>query len=42
MQKELDWLRVWLLVRNQDDIQATLPTHDLVILTKCHKDWQIL
>ena len=25
---------------NQADIQATLPTHELIILTKFHKDWQ--
>ena len=46
MQKKLDWLRVSPLVKNpqflsnQADIQAILPTHGLVILTKFHKDWQ--
>ena len=25
---------------NPADIQAFLPTHELVILTKFHKDWQ--
>ena len=25
---------------NQADIQATLPTHELIILTKFHDDWQ--
>ena len=46
MQKKLDWLKNWLLVKNpqflsnQADIQATLPTHELIILTKFHDDWQ--
>ena len=46
MQKRLDWLKIWLLVKNQlflsnqAHIQATSPTHELVILTKFHKDWQ--
>ena len=46
MQRKLDWLNIWLLVQNrqflsnQADIPATLPTHELVILTKIHKDWQ--
>ena len=46
MQKELDWLKIWLLVKNpqflsnQADIQATLPTHELVILTNFHKGLQ--
>ena len=46
MQKKLDWLKNWLLVKNpqflsnQADIQATLPTHELIILTKFHTDWQ--
>ena len=46
MQKKLDWLKIWLLVKNpqflsnQTDIQATSPTHELVILVKFHKDWQ--
>ena len=45
MQKKLDWLKKLLLVKdsqflsNQADIQAILPTHELVILTKFHKDW---
>ena len=46
MQKKLDWLKNWPLVKNlqflsnQADIQATLPTHELIILTKFHNDWQ--
>ena len=46
MQKKLDWLKNWPLVKNpqflsnQADIQATLPTHELIILTKFHDDWQ--
>ena len=46
MQKRLDWLKIWLLVKNpqflsnQADISATSPTHKLVILIKFHKDWQ--
>ena len=46
MQKKLDWLKIWLSVKNpqfssnQADIPATPPTHELVILTKFHKDWQ--
>ena len=46
MQKKLDWLKIWSLVKNpqflsnQADIQATLPTHELIILTKFHNDWQ--
>ena len=46
MRKELDWLKIWLLVKNslflfkQADIQVTLPTHELVNLIKFHKDWQ--
>ena len=46
MQKNLDWLKNWPLVKspqflsNQADIQATSPTHELVISTKFHKDWQ--
>ena len=45
MQKKLDWLKISPLVKNpqffsnQADIQAILPTHELVILTKFHKDW---
>ena len=44
--KKMDWLKIWLLVKdpqflsNQADIPATSPTHELVILTKFHKDWQ--
>ena len=46
MQKKLDWLKISPLVKNpqfvsnQADIQAIVPTHGLVILTKFHKDWQ--
>ena len=46
MQKKLDWLKILPLVKNlqflsnQADIQATSPTHELVILTKSHKDWE--
>ena len=46
MQKKLDWLKDWILVKdpqflsNQADIQEILPTHGLVILTKFHKDLQ--
>ena len=46
MQKKLDWLKIWLLVKNpqflsnQADIQATLPTHELIILSKFLKDWK--
>ena len=46
MQKRLEWLKIWLLVKyqqflsNQADIQATLPTHELIILTKFHNNWQ--
>ena len=45
MQKKFDWLKISPLVENlqslcnQADIQAILPTHELVILTKFHKDW---
>ena len=45
MQKKLDWLKISPLVKNQQflsnqaDIQAILPTHELVISTKFHKDW---
>ena len=44
MQKKLDWVKNWLLVKNQpflsnrDDTQATLPTYELIILSKFHKD----
>ena len=46
MQKKLDWLKILPLVKNpqflsnQANIQAIVPTHGLVILTKFHKDWQ--
>ena len=46
MQKKLDWLKIWLIVKNQQflsnqvDIPPTSSTHELVILTKFHKDWQ--
>ena len=46
MQKKLDCLNIWLLVKNplflsnQADIQATSPTHELVVLTNFHNDWQ--
>ena len=46
MQKKLDWLKNWPLVKNpqissnQADILANLFTHELIILTKFHKDWQ--
>ena len=46
MQKELDWLKNWPLVKNpqisfnQADIQATSPIHELIILIKFHKDWK--
>ena len=46
MQKKLDWHNNWLLVKNsqllsnQADIPATSPTHEVVILTNFHKDWQ--
>ena len=46
MQKKLDWLKNWQLVKklqflsNQVDIEATLPTHELIILTNIHNDWQ--
>ena len=42
MQKKLDWLKIWLLVKNpqflsnQANILAISPTHELVILTKFH------
>ena len=44
--KKLDWLKISPLVKNpqflsnQADIQAIVPTHGLVIVTKFHKDWQ--
>ena len=40
MQKKIDWLKISPLVKipqllsNQADIQAILPTHELIILTK--------
>ena len=46
MQKKLDWLKIWLLVKNpqflsnQADIQGMLFTYELVILTKFYEDWQ--
>ena len=46
MQKKLDWLKISPVVQNlqflsdQAEIQAILPTHELVILIKFHKDWQ--
>ena len=46
MRKELDWLKIWLLVKNpqfisnQADLQVTLPTHELKIVSKFHKDWK--
>ena len=45
MQKKLDWLKISLLVKNLQfsfdpaEISAILSTHELVILTKFHKDW---
>ena len=42
MQKNLDWLKNWPLVKNPQFLsnQATLPTNELIILTKFHNDWQ--
>ena len=46
MQQKIDWLKISPLVENlqslcnQADILAILPTNELVILTKFHKDWQ--
>ena len=46
MQKKLDWLKISPVVKNlqflsnQAEIQAILPTHELFILTKFHKDRQ--
>ena len=37
MQNKLDWSQ---FLSNQADIQATLPTHELITLTKFHLDWQ--
>ena len=45
MQKNPNWLKIWIIVKNpqflsnQADIQAILPTHELVNLTKFHDDW---
>ena len=44
--KKIDWLKISKLIKNeqflsnQADIQAILPTHELVISTKFHKNWQ--
>ena len=44
--KKIDWLKISKLIKNeqflsnQADIQAILPTHELVISTKFHKDRQ--
>ena len=46
VQKKMDWIKIWPLVKslpflsNQADIQAILPTHELIILTKFHNDLQ--
>ena len=46
MEKKLDWLKISPIVKNlqflsdQAEIQAILPTHELFIFTKFHKDWQ--
>jgi len=46
MQKKIDCLKNWPLIKNplflsnQADIQATLPTHELILLTKFHNYWQ--
>ena len=46
MQKRLDWLKIWPLVKklqfllNQADILAILTTHELFILTKFYQNWQ--
>ena len=48
MQKKLDWLKISPVVQNlqflsdQAEIQAILPTHELLILIKFHNDWQKL
>ena len=45
MPKKSDWPKISTLIKNpqtvsnQADIQAISPTHELVILTKFHKDW---
>ena len=44
--KKLNRLKIWPLVKNpqflsnQADIQASLSTHELIISTKFHHDWQ--
>ena len=46
MQKKLDWLKIWPLVKNpqflsnEAEILAILLTHELIILTKFHTDWK--
>ena len=46
MQKKLEWLKICLIEKksklfsNEADIKATSPTHELILLTKFHKDWQ--
>ena len=46
MQKKLDWFKSSTVVinlqslSNQADILAILTTHELVTLSKFHKDWQ--
>ena len=46
MQKKLDWLKIWLIVKNQQflsnqvDIPPTSSTHELDFLNKFHLDWQ--
>jgi len=46
MQKKLDWLKNWPLIKNrqflsnQSDNQATLPINELIILIKFHNGWQ--
>ena len=43
--KKVDWQKIRLLIKNpqfspnQADIQAILPTHELVIFTKFHNNW---
>ena len=45
MQKKVDWPKIRLIIKNpqflhnQADIQAILPTHELVIFTKFHNNW---
>ena len=44
--EKIDWLKIWLLVKNpqflsnQADLQRTLPTHELKIVSKFHKNWK--